>query len=356
MRLIILVSILSFISTFSSAQKLDDFGRIVINPYVPESIEIPAGAKRLLKTKLDQITTHNGMGGSEVNPRFVITVQINIGTKDIIPGPPQMMAQNVDLTLIVGDAVNNIKFASATLNLKGVGTNETKAFIQAFKQINPRNAELVELIKTSKTKIIDYYATQCDFIIKDAQTLVNQSQYDEAIYKLSLVPDVCQECYFKCLDKLSSIYQQKIDSDCQLKLTQAKAKWSGKLNGQGAAEAADIIGTINPQANCQAEIKALTSQINSKLSADAKARWDFKMKQYDDKVVKEKEEMRIAEEKSTRDDVYRENQAQRDDQYRNKQSDRNLELDKLKVNSYREVAVEYARNQPKSITYNKSLF
>ena len=34
----------------------------------------------------------------------------------------------------------------------------------------------------------------------------------------------------------------------------------------------------------------------------------------------------------------------------------NFELDKLKVNSYREVAVEYARNQPKSITYNKSLF
>jgi len=51
--------------------------------------------------------------------------------------------------------------------------------------------------------------------------------------------------------------------------------------------------------------------------------------------------MRLAEEKSIRDDEFRENQAIR-----------NLELDKIRVNAYREVAVEYAKNQPKTINYN----
>jgi len=356
MKKVCLLLAIVWLALETNAQKLDDFGRIVINPYLPENLEIPSGAARLLSTKLDQLTTQSGLGGSEVNPRFVITPQINIGTKDIIAGPPQMIAQNIELTLIIGDAVNNIKFASATLNIKGVGTNETKAFIQAFKTINPRNKELADLIENGKKKIIEYYRTQCDFILKDAQALVNQSKHDEAIYKLSLVPEVCQECYYKCLDTLSSIYQQKIDADCQQKMTQAKAAWAGKLNSAGAEEAAEIIATINPQANCQDEIRALTTQINNKLSADAKARWDFKMKQYDDKVAQVKEETRIAEEKSIRDDDFREVQAQRDDQYRNKQADRNFELDKMKVTAYREVAVEYARNQPKSITYNKTLF
>lgn len=340
----------------SNAQKLDDFGRIVINPYVPENLGIPIEAARLLSTKLDQLTTQSGLGGSEVNPRFIITPQINIGTKDIIAGPPQMIAQNIELTLVIGDAVSNIKYASTSLSLKGVGTNETKAFVQAFKNINTKNKDLTDLIENGKNKIIEYCNTQCDFILKDAQTLVNQSKHDEAIYKLALVPEVCQECYYKCLDTLSSIYQQKIDADCQQKMTQAKAAWAGKLNSAGAEEAAEIIATINPQANCQDEIKALTTQINNKLSADAKALWDFKMKQYDDKIAQVKEETRIAEEKSIRNDQFRENQAQRDDQYRNKQADRNFELDKMKVTAYREVAVEYARNQPKSITYNKSLF
>ncbi len=35
-----------------------------------------------------------------------------------------------------------------------------------------------------------------------------------------------------------------------------------------------------------------------------------------------------------------------------KQSQRNYELDKIRVSTYRDVAVEYAKNQPKTITYN----
>ena len=81
--------------------------------------------------------------------------------------------------------------------------------------------------------------------------------------------------------------------------------------------------------------------IDAKLKADEKARWQFKMKQYADKIAIKKEQIRIAEEKGKRDDAYRENQ-----------SVRNLELDKIRVNSYREIAVEQARNKPKTITYN----
>jgi hypothetical protein len=76
------------------------------------------------------------------------------------------------------------------------------------------------------------------------------------------------------------------------------------------------------------------------------------MRQYADKVAAQKERVRIAEEKSKRDDVYRENQAQRDASFHEKQSQRNFELDKARIGAYREVAVAYAKNQPKSVTYN----
>lgn len=78
------------------------------------------------------------MGGSETNPRFIITAAVNLGTKDIIAGPPQMIAQNLDITMFVGDALTNTIFSNTTLSLKGVGTNENKAFIEAFKTINPK--------------------------------------------------------------------------------------------------------------------------------------------------------------------------------------------------------------------------
>jgi len=76
------------------------------------------------------------------------------------------------------------------------------------------------------------------------------------------------------------------------------------------------------------------------------------MKQYADKIAAQKEQVIIAEEKSKRDDVYRENQSQRDAVAQEKQSQRNYDLDKIRVSACRDVAVEYAKNQPKTATYN----
>lgn len=353
MKKIISILILTITAIASNAQvKLDDFGRIILNTYLPDNLAIPLEAKNMLATKLSQIASNNGMGGSQSNPRFIITANVNVGTKDIIAGPPQMIAQNLDVTLFIGDAVTNTIFSNTTLSLKGVGTNENKAFIDALKTINPKNKEVLAFLDEGKKKIINYYSTNCDFIIKDAQTLVKQEKYDEAIYQLSLVPDICENCYFKCLDTLASVYQKKIDSDCKVKLNNAKLTWSADQTPVGAEKVGDILSTINPLASCQTEVNAFIKAIDFKLKADEKARWEFKMKQYADKIAMQKEQVRIAEEKSKRDDNYRENQSQRDAILHEKQSQRNFELDKIRENSYREIAVELARNQPKTVTYN----
>lgn len=340
-KIFLLLGIITFVLDSNAQVKLDDFGRIILNTYLTKDMAVSSEAKNLLSTKLNQITSNNGMGGSQVNPRFIITANVNVGTKDIIAGPPQMIAQNIDITLFVGDALTNTIFSNVTLSLKGVGTNENKAFIEAFKTINPKNKEVVAFLEEGKKKIISYYTTQCDFIIKDAQTLVKQEKYDEAIYQLALVPEVCQECYFKCLDTLSSIYQQKIDNDCKVKLNDAKVTWTAAQNPNGAEKAGDILSTINPMSSCQNEVTTLIKAIDAKLKADEKARWAFKMKQYADKIAAQNEQIRIAEEKGQRDDTYRENQ-----------SARNYELDKISSNNAREIAVEHAKNQPKTVTYN----
>ena len=321
--------------------QLNDFGRIVLNTYLPETIEIPNEAKQFLITKLNQITTNNGMGGSKVNPRFIITANINVGSKDIISGPPIMIAQNLEITIFIGDASDNKIFSNVTLNLKGVGNNENKAFIEAIKFINPKSKEIITFLEEGKSKILSFYSSQCPILIKDAITLTKQEKYDEAIFKLSIVPEVCQDCYFKCLDTLAVIYQKKIDADCKIKLNKAKVIWAAEQTPSGAEKAGNILSEINPIASCQPQVNELIKNIDSKLKADEKARWQFKMKKYDDKIAMQKEQVRIAEEKSKRDDGYRENQ-----------SIRNSELDKIRVTAFREVAVQYAKNQPKAVTYN----
>ena len=352
-KLIYTLCLYFLVTQLYGQENSNDFGRIILNTYLPDNVNVPNEAKNLLITKLNQITSINGLGGSQINGRFIITVNINIGSKDIIPGPPQLIAQNLDITFFVGDAVSNNIYSNVTISTKGVGTNENKAFLEAFKLINPKNKEIVSFLENGKNKIIEYYSNQCDFIIKDAKTLVSQEKYNEAIYTLALVPEVCQSCYYKCLDTLSNIFQQKIDSDCKIKLKEARIIWSSNQTPTGAEKVGEILRTIDANASYQSEVNLFIKQIDSKLKADEKAKWQFKMKQYDDKIAAQKEKVRIAEDKNKRDDIYRENQSQRDAIYKEKQSKRNFELDKINSSNAREIAVEYARNQPKSVTYNK---
>jgi hypothetical protein len=252
------------------------------------------------------------MGGSNANPRFIITAVLNVTSKDIVPGPPQMIAQNIDVTFFVGDAITNTAFSNTILSIKGVGTNENKALIDAIKNINPKNKEITDFLEEGKNKIITYYATQCDFIIKDAETLAKQENFDEAIYKLALVPEICKECYFKTSELIGNLFQQKIDTDCKAKLSKAKMLWSGQQNIRQAEEVIAVLSDINPNAACYAATTNFTKEINAKIKADEKTRLDLALKKYNDKMEQEKQQ----------------------------------------INAYKEIAVEYAKNQPKTISYN----
>ena len=187
------------------------------------------------------------MAGTTANPRFILTASVSITTKDIIAGPPQMIAQNMDITLFVGDAIENKVFANTIITSKGVGTNENKAFIDAIKQINVQSKDLKAFLEEAKTKIVSYYATQCDIIINKAEALKGQEAYDEALYNLALVPDICKECYFKCLNEMSIVYDLKINSEGKKLLDKAITTWAANPNQEGANEATEFIKQINPK-------------------------------------------------------------------------------------------------------------
>ncbi len=286
MKKIIAYLFLGLGSFASNAQeKLSDVNRIVLNTFVPEQAEpLPDQAKSILENKLSQIASIHGMGGETINPRFVLMATIAINSKDIMAGPPQMLAYNISITLYVADALDQKKFNSLSFDAKGVGTNENKAYISAINNLNVRNKDIANFIAEGKNKIINLYNTQCDFIIRDAMSLSNKGQFDDAIYKLSAVPDVCESCYVKCMDTMQYIYQKKIDNECLLSMRNAKTTWMANQNAEGAAQVAEIINSISPFSNCENDANNLMLAIQTKLAADEKARWELQVKKHRDAV------------------------------------------------------------------------
>lgn len=267
-------------SVISQAQnklgKNDDLSRIALTAFVPSQTEqVPVAAKRMLKNKIDRVITANGIASTGFNSRFIIAPKIEILTKDYTETAPVMTALTLAVTFNVGDGFEGTKFASSYFEVKGAGTNETKAYISAIKRINVNSEQVKSMVKTAKTKIIEYYNTNCDFIITKSKTLQSQRKYDEALFMLSSVPTVCKECFEKTNSLVADVYNDKINYECKTTLNKAKAIWNASQNIEGANEAGNLLATIDPSASCFSEVKSLHKSIAAKVKAIDNREWNF---------------------------------------------------------------------------------
>jgi len=318
MKQIFLLSILSFcLWAFSYAQndigKLNDLGRIALNTHIPYQAEgLPEASRANLENKLTQIATRYGMGANEFMPRFIISANIVVQSKDYTSTVPPLLAMTAEVTLYIGDGIEGKVYTSTSVTTKGVGENETKAYSAVLKNIDPGNAKIKQFMEEGKRKIIAYYNSRCDFIIKEAQALESQNQFDQAIYVLMSVPDVCAECYNKALDAVGPIFKSKIDWECKAKLSTARNIWSAGLSYDAANDAAAILSTIDPEAACFNEAESFTKEIAKRIKEVDGREWDFILK-------------------------------------------KEIDLERERIKAYRDVGVAWGTHQPQNVTY-KSLW
>ena len=313
----ILLSLLMIIGYNAYSQnalgKSDDAARITLAAYVPQQIDkMPDAARSILANKLNQIVTQNGMGGAANNERFIITANVNVISKDLTATAPPMTALVLEVTLYIGDGFVGTKFSSTSISVKGVGESETKAYISALKGISPTNSNIQSFVGNGKSKIIEYYNSKCDFIIKEAQTLVSQNNFEEAIFKLTSVPEVCKECYDKCMDAVGPIYQKQIDRECKSKLMDANTAWNAAQDSYGADTAGGILAQIDPNASCYKEALALSNKIAQRIKEIDQRDWKLQLKEQQD----------------------------------------NVDIQKATIKAIRDIGVAYGNGQPKTVTYN----
>lgn len=244
--------------------------------------KIPEEATRQLETKLQNALISNGFVNNGYIERFVLTAKVDITQKDITPTTPARISEKMDITLMVGDVIENKLYSTVTLPAAGIGTNENKAFINAFRNIRGDNPKIQQMLDDAKSKIQDYFTNHCSEIIQKSKKLTSTQAFDEALFLLSSVPNICHDCFMKCQQQAGVIYQQKINSEATTLLEKAKTAWTLNQNEQGANEVANIICQINPKSSNYNQVIYLRNTINKKLQADERRDWDFKMKQYED--------------------------------------------------------------------------
>ena len=264
----------------NTAGKSNDKSRITLASFVPQQIDqMPEAARSSLANKLSQIATQNGLGGKASNERFIITANINVISKELTPTAPPMQAFVLDITLYIGDGISGTKFSSISTEVKGVGESETKAYISALKNLKTTDPKYQSFIETGKTKIVEYYNSKCDFIISEAKALAKQDKFEEAIFKLTSVPDVCKDCYDKCMNEVGPIYKAKINRDAMKILTEANALWAAGQDIETAQKVAALLANVDPSADLFDSVQKLSDKIAKRVKEIDNREWKYVLKE-----------------------------------------------------------------------------
>ena len=284
---------------------------IPIGVYVSDDNSIvPSMAQATLNDKLRQIVTRNGMGADN-NAQFFITCTVNLTDKDVISGAPARIVQNADLSFYIADAATERIYETYSMSVRGVGENETKAFVAAFKSVKPTAPEFSKFVASGSKKIVAYYESQIDNLIKQSAALAKSGEYESALYVLSVVPDVCAG-YDKVNDAAMDVYQKMIDAESIKLLQKAKAVWAAGRSYDAAQEAGSYLAEVSPYSSCYDEVEALVAEIKEFVVAE---------RQYDRE------------------------QAEEEIDWLRKIAERELDVSERQIDAWRDVGVAYGENQ-----------
>jgi len=251
-----------------------------ISVYATDDTEsFPQGARALVENKLTQLLTRNGIAGLDYLGQFVLTVSTTPLDKDVIPGPPMKIAEKMEMNLYIVDAYAKTIFSSTSFTVRGLGETENKCYLNAISHMPLQTPEIAKFINDGKTKIIEYYDHEGEALIKKANALAKQKEYEEALYIVSLIPQQSKH-YDAALAASQDIYQMHLDNECAINLAAARQAWAAEQNSKGAAAAGEYLANILPDASCYGEAMELYNEIKGKVLDD----WKFEMRKYDDSV------------------------------------------------------------------------
>ncbi len=288
----ILTALLAIVS-FIGAGATETSGKIAYFPVV-NGKDMPAEAQKLLTTKMEQIAAKYGYGSANHTDRFLFVAKGNVLEKDVTPTTPPRIRQEVEVTFLLGDVIENKVYASTSLTLKGIGINETKAWQTAINSLNVDNAAFPKLFEEATGKIESYYQENCTDIMAKARALASTGKFDEAIASLLSIPEICTECYNNALNEAGKLYQEKIDNEGAALIIKARNAWSMTMDQKGADQALSLMSEIDPQSAAFSETETLSKEISSKLSSDKAREWEHKMKKYNDEMALRRREQRNA--------------------------------------------------------------
>lgn len=241
---------------------------------------IPQEAMRALENTLTRIATASDYEADLGLSQFVLTARVDALEKSFHAGPPMQIIQNMGITFFVADTHSKTKFASTYIEMDGVGQNETKCYIDAFKHINGNQQQIQSLLRTGRQKILAYYDSNYQTILREAEKQASLQKYDAAIALAISIPTCSNgaEAGLMAGRRYYAVYRDKYNLGI---LNRARMTWATSQDANAAREAGALLAQIDSEAACYKEALTLATEIKTQVRSDL----NFQMREkYHDQI------------------------------------------------------------------------
>lgn len=234
----------------------------------------------LICSRLERALTAAGTSASPDYGQFYVVARCNDLYKETIGSAPMQTAVHTELTLGIADVAGGTVFATRSFDLRGVGTTEQRAFINALKTINASNKALESFINDAKDKTVEYFNKNYKTFLAKAQKAADLQDYDQALYFSTLIPE-CSKGYAEASAATARYYQGYIDEEGAQLLNAARAAFSTCPNAEGAAKAYAFLSRINVRSSAYGPAQKYAEEI----ARQTKVEYDFEVHQkYEDEM------------------------------------------------------------------------
>lgn len=228
--------------------------RIPLSTYVVNDGTLNSTAHSALERKTGSMATVNGYGAT--SGEFLLAVEGGILDCTPTSTVPVKYIVSVELSASVINTLEEIVVDSKIFSLKGIGTSQEQAALNAINQLNPRSDDCVKFMTEARAKIKTYYKHQLPNIKAKALSASQRGDYKLALAILGVVPESLPE-YPEIAQMMTDFYQTMIDHEAAEMLQEAKAAYA-KRDYHLALE---ILGKISPLSNKYEEADALIIKV-----------------------------------------------------------------------------------------------
>lgn len=265
---------------------------IMVTELPATTVEVPQAVQEELVRRLSMALTNgaDGVTASSAYDQFFVGGRFTHIYQDKVAGPPMQDVIHTNLTLYIGDMTNQQIFSTMSLELRGVGTSEQRAYHQALTGINGRNPEIARWVEQGRDKILRWYDNNYQQLLTRADKALKLRNYEEALAYATAIPECCKG-FGQARSMIDKAWQAYIDYQGQTLLHQAQLAWAESPDEYGASQAHSFLSQIDPDAACWPQVVALEKDIRKTVQTN----WTFEnVKKYEDSIETERRRIEAA--------------------------------------------------------------